>query len=128
MRFVVLLVGGFAVIFLAFIVIVRIISDDTPTNCEEVRDPRPGAWQTGDFAARERIVEDLSFCERLQGRTQAEVEALLGPPSGARSGELRYRLFDKAEPGGVRPADVWAIFLGADGRVSDTRYDVVTVP
>ncbi len=105
MRFVLLLFGGFALLFVAFIVILRVVSNANHPDCAKLRDPRPGAWQAGDFRGRERIVEDLSYCKRLQGRTEAEVETLLGPPSEARPGELRYRLFDKAEPGGVRPAD-----------------------
>jgi len=95
MRFVLLLFGGVVTTFVVFLVLVRVISSDTKTDCAQVRDPRPGAWQAGDFDVRSQIMQDLSFCERLQGRTQAEVEALLGPPSQARPGELRYRLFER---------------------------------
>jgi len=126
MRFVLLLFGGVAVILVAFVVIIRVVSSDTVPDCAQVRDPEPGAWQAGDFDARSQIVQELSFCERLQGRTQAEVEALLGPPSQTRPGELSYRLDEQAEPDRVPLRDAWVLFLGTNGRVRNTRFDVFT--
>ena len=60
MRFVLLLFGGVAVILVAFVVIIRVVSSDTVPDCAQVRDPEPGAWQAGDFDARSQIVQELS--------------------------------------------------------------------
>ena len=65
MRIVLLILAVFAVPAIVFFVALTLLTSDEKTNCAEVRDPKPGAWQAGDFDAREQIVEDLSFCERL---------------------------------------------------------------
>ncbi len=122
MKLLLFALGSFAACAVAFFVVLNILASDERTDCTKVRDPAPGAWQAGDFEVRNRIVGDLSLCERLQGRTQAQVEALLGPPTQARPGELRYGL---PVEGGIN-GNTWVLYFDGNGRVTDTRYDVPT--
>lgn len=119
---VVVLVGLVAVPLVAFLGLRLLVSRAPEIDCAAVQDPEPGAWEAGDFSARNAIVVDMSLCERLHGRPRAEVERLLGPPTSARSNELRYEL----PVPGPGPENTWVIFLDATGRVEDTRYDIVT--
>ncbi|MBA3306685.1 MAG: hypothetical protein H0U25_12285 [Thermoleophilaceae bacterium] len=121
MKLLLFALGSFAAFAVAFSVVLNILASDERTDCTKVRDPAPGAWQAGDFEVRDRIVGDLSLCERLQGRTQDEVEALLGPPTQARPGELRYGL-----PAGGIDGNTWVLYFDRNGRVADTRYVVPT--
>jgi len=122
MRVLLAVAGLFLAFPVVFFIAVNVLASDEKTDCTKVSDPTPGAWQKADFDARNRIVVDLSLCERLQGRSQAEVEALLGAPTQSRPGELRYEL----PAGGAGPQNAWLIYVGADGRVKDTRYVVPT--
>lgn len=120
-KVVLLAVVGFAVFSVAMFVAFLLLLDGGPeVDCSTVSDPAPGAWQAGDFDIRNRIVVDLSRCERLQGRSRAEVERLLGPPSEVVAGEVRYEL----PTDGAGPANTWVLYLDGAGRVTDTRYQV----
>ncbi len=124
MKAAVLVLGLLLAVPLAFFVALNLLSSDETTDCAKVRDPKAGAWQAADFDARNRIVSDLSLCERLQGRSRERVKALLGPPTEEKANALIYEL----PAGGAGAQNSWTLYFGADGRVSDTRYDVPTPP
>ncbi len=92
MRWVVVLLGVFVGMPVAFLVALNLFTTDEKTDCATIRDPTPAQWQAADYDARSRIATDLSLCRRLQGRSQAEVEALLGPPTEMFAGGQSYRL------------------------------------
>ena len=118
MKWMLLILGVFVAMPVAFFVALNLLASDEQTDCTKVREPKPGVWQAGDFATRSDIATELSLCERLQGRTRGQVEALLGPPTEALTGSLRYDL-SKDSTG---PRDNWILYVDADGRVRDTRY------
>jgi len=122
MKWVLLVLGLFVAMPVAFFVALNLLTGDENTDCSKVRDPAPGAWQAGDFDTRNRIARDLSLCERLQGRSREDVETLLGPPTAVRRNALIYEL----PAGGAGPQNTWILFFDAGGRVSDTRYNVPT--
>ena len=118
------MLGLFVAMPVAFFVALNLLASDEKTDCAKVRDPAPGVWQAGDFDTRNRIVGELSLCERLQGRSRDEVKALLGPPTEEKANALIYEL----PAGGAGAQNSWTLYVGADGRVSDTRYNVPTPP
>lgn len=118
MKWVLLVLGIFLAMPVGFFVALNLLHSDEKTDCSKVRDPKPGAWQAAGYQTRKDIVTDLSLCRRLQGRTKAEVEALLGPPAEVLAGALSYDL-SKDSTG---PQDKWVLYLAADGRARETRY------
>jgi hypothetical protein len=50
----------------------------------------PEEWSRGDFGLRGEMARDLIASRVLNGKTHAEVEALLGPPDRTRTNELIY--------------------------------------
>lgn len=117
MKWVLLVLGLFVATPVTFFVALNLLTSDEKTDCSEVRDPTPGLWQSADFDTRSRIATELSLCRRLEGRTQAEVEALLGQPTEVFAGGQSYRLFKDS----AGPPDKWVLYLDADRRVRDTR-------
>ncbi len=124
MKGLLLAVGALVASFLLFVLLLNLIGDTSKTDCTKVRDPAPGVWQAADFETRDRIVGDLSLCERLQGRSREEVKALLGPPTEEKANALIYEL----PAGGQGAQNSWTLYFGADGRVRDTDYNVPTPP
>ena len=117
MKWVLLMLGLFVAMPVAFFVALNLLTSDEKTDCSRLRDPTPELWQSADFDTRSGVVTDLSLCRRLQGRTQAEVEALLGPPTEVFAGGQSYRLFKDS----AGAPDKWIVYFDADRRVRDTR-------
>lgn len=86
-----LLVVGFAVVVVAFVVLVgvKLAGGGSDTDCDGFR-VAPGDWQAASFDRRQDLVTGMNDCGTLDGASAADVQALLGPPSSATPQVLRY--------------------------------------
>jgi hypothetical protein len=87
-----LIVGIVAVALLVvgFFVIANALSGGgEKTDCDTFT-IRAGDWQAADFDRRRALVKGMQDCGTLEGKSTAEVTALLGPPSEQTADALTY--------------------------------------
>jgi hypothetical protein len=112
--------AGAIVVVLAFVALIVFHHDDSPSvDCASFR-VTPSLWAKADYDRRVRLLNGLQDCGQIQGRSDTDVVATLGPPDRDGLRELDYSL-----PYGKGSSDrqVWRIHLDADHRVKSTAVD-----
>jgi hypothetical protein len=102
--------AGVAIVVLAFVALV---------DCSRFRVTPPLGSQA-DYDRRVQLLNGLQDCHQIQGRSDTDVVATLGPPDRDGLREIDYYL-----PYGKGSTDrqVWRISLDADHRVKSTAVD-----
>lgn len=119
-RLVTALAAGAAVVVLAFVALIVLHHDDSPSvDCSAFR-VTPALWSRADYDRRVQLLDGLQDCHQIQGRSDTDVVATLGPPDRDGVSEIDYNL-----PYGKGSSDrqVWRIHLGADHRVKSTAVE-----
>lgn len=114
------LAAGVAVVVLVFVALVVFSDDDAAgVDCSTFR-VTPALWSRANYDRRVQLLNGLQDCHQLQGKSDTDVVATLGPPDRDGTRELDYNL-----PYGQGSTDrqVWRIHLDAEHRVKSTAVD-----
>ena len=115
----------FVLPFLGFVVLLGILTDDTPVDCSQVSLPPPERWQALDGPDKQDLAGDLSFCSRFDGQPLEVVEASFGPPDQRGryddgNAQVVYLLPYAVQDDPPRPAEL-QLSIGPNGRVASVR-------
>jgi hypothetical protein len=113
-------IAGAIVVVLAFVALIVLHDDDASSvDCSSFR-VTPPLWAKADYDRRVQLLNGLQDCHQIQGRSDTDVVATLGPPDRDGLREIDYYL-----PYGKGSTDrqVWRIHLDADHRVKSTAVD-----
>jgi hypothetical protein len=119
-RLVTALAAGVAVVVLAFVAFAVLHDDDSSSvDCSTFR-VTPALWSRAGYDRRVQLLNGLQDCDQIQGRSDTDVVATLGPPDRDGLSEIDYNL-----PYGKGSSDrlVWRIHLVAVHRVKSTAVD-----
>lgn len=112
---------GAIVVVAAFAVVILASGgdDDASVDCDTFR-VTPDVWAKASYDRRIQLQRGLLDCGTLDGQSDTEVVATLGPPDRNGADEIDYFL-----PYGQGATDrqVWRIFLDRDHRVKGSRTD-----
>lgn len=114
------LAAGAALVVVAFVALIVLHHDDSPgVDCSAFR-VTPALWSRADYDRRVQLLDGLQDCHQIQGRSDTDVVATLGPPDRDGVSEIDYNL-----PYGKGSGDrqVWRIHLDADHRVKSTAVE-----
>ncbi|HET6509584.1 MAG TPA: hypothetical protein VFG42_22495 [Baekduia sp.] len=112
--------AGAAVVVLAFVALVALHHDDSSSvDCDTFR-VTPALWSKADYDRRVQLLDGLRDCHQIQGRSDTDVVATLGPPDRDGLTEIDY---DLPYGRGSTDRQVWRIHLDADHRVRSTTLE-----
>jgi hypothetical protein len=119
-RLVTALAAGVVVVVLAFVALIVFHDDDSSSvDCSTFR-VTPALWAKANYDRRVQLLNGLQDCHQIQGKSDTDVVATLGPPDRDGLSEIDYNL-----PYGKGSTDrqVWRIHLDADHRVKSSAVE-----
>lgn len=112
-------VAGIVLMFVAFLVILRAVTNDEPQDCSKPL--MAGEW-TGERANRDELSTRIGLCRLLAAKSEAETTRLMGRPDHVTANRWEYAI----KPGHLDLGRLDLYF--ARGRVERVRGVVTGVP